>query len=331
MLTLSDIAFIDGALLLIVFVLTIIVLSRNNQKDHYAETIRDELASVLADASLALTARRSRQTASFVTQFDRMAQELLTEMRQERARVGELASRKEKEVGDLTTMTRDFMTSTQGMLAAVQSLQHVPQQLGRIMTALTSSFQQLTDQHKEQQQEFTTATRQATTQLQQLADEYRTMSMDMQMMSTNLQATGTSLQTMGTDLQTMGADLRDSIDTTRKTSTQSAQAMSDMRTVAGNLVAAQTEFLAALGHERGMLEKSTQSMNTTIQALQQTQQSLEQRIDILAQTLQQMTSQQQEMGTDLRASLDTLQTAVADIASASREMQAALLAAREDS
>lgn len=270
-LRLSTIALIDGIILGLVALLTFIVLARNSQTDRYADQVRDELASVLADASLALTARRTRQTAGFIAQFDHAAQSLLAELRQERQRVQELAERKEKEVGDLTTFTRDFMSGTQGMLAAAQSLHQVPMQLGRILNSLAEAFQQLADQQKDQQQEFANTIRQATGQLRLLTDTYRTTSLDMQGMGTNLQA-------MGTNLQTTGADLRDAVSTFKHAATQSAQAVTDMRTSAGDLTAAQAQFLASLAHERRMLERWTQEMQAAVQSLQHIHQAITQSL-----------------------------------------------------
>lgn len=348
-LTLSRIAFIDGALLLLVAVLTLIVLSRNNQKDREAEQVRAELASVLADAALALTARRSNQSINFAYRFDQAAQELLAELRQERLRVQDLADRKEKEVGDLAAFGRDFMTSTQAMLAATQSLQQVPIQVGRILTSLSTAFQQLADQQKDQQQEFTQSARQSTGQLKQLTDTYRATSVDMQGMGTNLQA-------MGTNLQVMGADLRDVIQAAKNTVAQNAQAVSDMRTTAGDLVAVQTQFLAALAHERGMLEKGTQGTQAAVQSLQQIYQALDQSLTNLPPLLQQLSTQQHEfvtalrqaatqfqqltqsqqalgsdvrtLGSDLRAAVDALQSAASETAHAAAELSRTLPAVK---
>ncbi len=280
-LTLSTIALIDGFLLSLVFVLTLIVLSRNNQKDRHAEDVRDDLASVLADASLVLTHRRTQQNLTLTSQFERVAQELLTALQEERTRIQDLASRKEKEVGDLAVFTRDFMAGMQTMLSAVQALQQMPQQLGTLLNNLAASFQQLADQQRHQQQDFAQATQQAATQIHQLMDTHRAMSV-------NMQAMGTNLQSMGTGLQAMGSDLRDAIQVSKSATAQTAQAISDMRTIAANLSAAQTQFLASLSSERGSLEQSTQEMQQAVQALQHTYQALDQSISSLARLLQQM-------------------------------------------
>ncbi|MFP4437800.1 MAG: hypothetical protein ACLFVO_11170 [Chloroflexaceae bacterium] len=268
---LSTIALIDGILLAIVAILTFLVLAQNSQADRYADQVRDELSSVLADASLALTARRTRQTSGFLSQFDYAAQELLNELRQERMRVQELAERKEKEVGDLSTFIRDFVTGTQGMLTAAQSLHQIPMQQGRILNSLSDAFNQLADQQRDQQQEFANTIRQATAQLRLLTDTYRTTSIDMQGM-------GTNLQTMGSSFQTMGIDLRDAVNTFAHAATQSTQAVTDMRTSAGDLAAAQAQFLAAVAHERRMLERWTQEMQAAVQSLQQINRAIEENL-----------------------------------------------------
>ncbi len=265
---LSTIALIDGILLAIVAILTFLVLAQNSQAERYADQVRDELSSVLADASLALTPRRTRQTAGLLTQFDYTAQELLNELRQERLRVEQLAERKEKEVGDLSNFIHDFVTGTQGMLTVAQSLHQIPMQQGRILNSLSDAFNQLADQQRDQQQEFANAIRQATAQLRLLTDTHRTISIDMQGM-------GTNLQTMGSSFQTMGLDLRDAINTFVHAATQSTQAITDMRTSAGDLAAAQTQFLSTVTHERRMLERWTQEMQAAAQSLQQLNHTIE--------------------------------------------------------
>lgn len=281
-LTLSRIALIDGTLLGLVFLLTLIVLSRHNQKERYAENIRDELASVLADAALVLTTRHTQQNMTLASQFERAAQQLLSELQQERARIDEMAQRKEKELGDLAIFTRDFANSMQTTLTAVQALQQMPQQLGTMLNNLTASFQQLADQQRSQQHDLSQATQQAAAHIHQLMDTHRAMSV-------NMQAMGSNLQSMGTSLQNMGTDLRDAIQVSRSATNHTVQAVTDIRTISANLAAAQTQFLASLSNERGSTDKHIQEMQTTMQSLQQTYQALDQSIMHLTRLIQQMT------------------------------------------
>ncbi len=260
-LTLSRIALIDGMLLGLVAVLTLFVMSRNNQKDREADHVRDDLAGVLADASLALTARRTRQTAGFVYEFDRIAQELLGEVRQERLRIQDIADRKQAELGDLSAFTRDFMTGTQGMLAAAHSLHQVPLQLGRILSSLSTAFQQLADQQKDQQHDLSVTMRHAASQLRLLTDSYRVSSLDMQGMGTNLQSTGA-------DLQAVLAELREAVKTFQQSATQNAQAVTDIRATTGDLAAAQAQFQSALTFEHRVIEKWTQELHAVVESLQ---------------------------------------------------------------
>lgn len=347
-LTLSTVALIDGALLTLVFLLTLIVLARSSQKERQAEQIRDDLAGVLADASLVLTARNSRNNAGLVFQFERAADGLLTELQQERLRIQDLAGRKEKELDDLSTLARDFMTSTQGMLTVVQALQSVPTQMSQILRELTTSFQQLIAQERDEQQEFAATTRQAAAHLKLLTDAHRASSVDMQ-------ALGTNLHTMGTSMQTMGRDLRDAIGMSQRVVSQQAQAVADMRLLVEQVTTAQSRFLSVLMQERTGLEQSTQTMQDTVQALQHSYQSLDQSFANLAQLLQQLTGQQQDfaqvthqaalqfrqltdgqaaagmqlqamginlqkMGVDLRSAIDALQTTLTETAQATSEM-----------
>lgn len=285
---LSTIALIDGALLALVAFLTLIVLSRNNQRDRYADQIRDELAGALAEASLVLTNRRAVQSTNLVYQFDQVAQALLAEMHQERLRIQELASRKEKEIGDLTTFTRDFMASTQHMLVATQSLQHVPVQVEQLLSTLAAEFRIIVDQQNNQQRDLNAALEKVMVQLKLLIDTYRVTSLDLQGMGTNLQAVGTNLQTMGTSL-------RDGIQTSQNAALQNVQAVADIRAATGNLAAAQTQFLAALAHERGTIEKGVSGMHTTIQSIQQIHQALERDLANLSRALQQLAGQRAEI------------------------------------
>lgn len=351
-LSLSWIAFLDGLILLFVFLLTLIVLGRNNQKERDAEKIHDDLSGVLADAALILTARHSRQSTSLVYQFEHVADQLISELQQERLRIQDLAARKDKELSDLSTLSRDFMTSTQGMLNAVQSLQNVPAQMAQILRELTTSFQQLINQEQTSQQEFAATTRQATSHLKLLTDAHRASSVDMQ-------ALGANLHTMGSNIQTMGRDLRDAITTIQRISTQHAQAVADMRLMTENTTTAQTRFLSALMQERTGLEQSTQQMQDTVQALQYSYQSLEQSLVGMSQVIQQLTVQQQEfvhstqqavqqfrqlmdgqqvvgahlhgmaasvqkMGIDLSQTIDSLRATLSETATATTEMNRVL-------
>lgn len=283
---LSTIALIDGVLLVLVAFLTLVVLSRNNQRDRYADQIRDELAGVLAEASLVLTGRRTHRDASLVYQFDQAAQALLAELHQERLRIQELANRKEKEVGDLSAFARDFMAGAQSVLVAGQTLHQVPAQIEKMLASLGTEFQSIVSQQKGQQRELNTAMEKVTMQLKLLTDTYRVTSMDLQGMGTNLNAIGTSLQTMGTGL-------RDGIQTSQNAALQTVQAVADMRAATGNLAAAQTQFLAALAHERGTIEKGIQGMHMALQSLHQVHQGLERDLANLSRILQQMAGQRQ--------------------------------------
>lgn len=289
-LTLSRIALADGAILLLVFVLTIVVLWYNNQREHRAVAVREELSHALADASLVLTDRRTQQSSRTMQHLDHIAHELLDGLQQERQRIQDLATRKEKEVGDITALTRDFMTSTQGMLAAVQSLQQVPQQMSRIVAALTASFEQLTDQQRNQQQEFAQATHQAAQELRTLTESHHAISSDLQTM-------GDSIQKMGNSLHTMTDELREALQVSKNAALQNVQAVADMHAMAGNLAAAQTQFMASLSQERNTIERGLQGLQQTTQTLQHTAQAVEASLGSLAHMADLLVSQQREVAT----------------------------------
>ncbi len=281
-LTLSTIALIDGILLIAVFVLTLVVLWHSNQKVVYADRVRDDLAAVLADATLDLTTHRIQQTSSLVSQFDRVAHELLTELRQERMRVHEIANQREKELSDMAAFTRDFMSGTQSMVTATQALSMVPQQLGTLLQDMTAAFQQVIDQQRDQQKDFVHIIQQAETQLHQVIETYRDMSTDMQAMGRNLQA-------MGTNMHMMGTELRNAIQASQHVARQNAQAVSDMQTTASHVASSQSQFLASFSHEQAVMEKGIQGILDSLQSLQHTYASLEQSINNLSRTLQALT------------------------------------------
>ncbi|NJP04183.1 MAG: hypothetical protein HC837_00415 [Chloroflexaceae bacterium] len=312
-LTLSTIALVDGLLLGLVFVLTLIVQMQHHRRDRYAEMVRDELARLLADAALVLTARRSDQQSRLVQQFDRAAQQLMTELSHERVRIDELAKRKEKEVGDIAAFTRDFMSSTQGMLAAVQSLQQVPQQLGRNLTALSGSFQQLTDQQRDQHQEFSHSVQQAAAQLKQMSDAYRAASLDVQTMTTGL-------QTMGSQLNHMGIDLRDAVRVLHGVADQQEAAIGQTQTAARHLVEAQNQFLTALTHERGTLEHVAMELQTTSRDLPSAAQDLAQSVAQLTAQLAQASAHQQGLAEEMSRTTSQM----ASLLTATQRLQAQL-------
>ncbi len=343
-LTLGTIALIDGALLSLVFVLTLVVFWRNNQKDQEADLVRGELASALADASLVLTERRTHQQTSLVYHFDRAARELLGEMQQERQRVEQLAARKEKEVGDLSTITRDFIAGTQSMLAAVQSLHQTPLQLGRVIGALAQSFQQFAEQHREQQQEFIRAIHQTSSQLKTVTDSNHTVSAEMQAVAAQLQAADTQLQALA-------LDLRDALHISRELTIQGMQAVSSRRGAAQDADSMQPPFFPAVTYEAAdapehqivppsapqsfpLLEQHIATLTQGIQDLAQQQQTFLASTQQTATQLRQWNDAQQAlglhmqtmglhmqtMGGDLRTTVDTLHQAATETAHAASEM-----------
>ncbi len=285
--TLSTIALIDGAILSIVFLLTLAVLWYNNQQENEESEARQEVSDVLADAALVLNGRQTQQTTTFIYQFEQMAQGLLKELGYERKRIDELASRKEKEVQDLSVFVHDFRASTESLLNAIQAMQHVPQQLQQTIGDLTTTYRQLTEEQKQHQQTFATTTQQAATHLGTLTDTYRTMSGDMQ-------AVGRKLQMVGDEVQKMGSDLRDAIHVSNTMAMQNAQAITEMHATARNLGTAQTQFLDALAHERQSLESGTQGMQSAVQSLQQSYATFEQKLAALSDVLHAMATQQQQ-------------------------------------
>ncbi len=327
-LTLSVIALIDGLLLGVIFLLTLLVLWHNNQKERESETIRDELAGVLADASLELTYRRNRHQGLLVDQFEHAAQGLLGELQQERLRVQDLANRKEKEVGDLSTVTRDFMAATQSMLAAVQSLHQAPLQLGRLISGLSTSFQNLTDQQKDQQQEFIAATRQTTSQTKLLSDANQSL-------STDIQTIHTLFQQMLSHLQTITLELRSVSETLRDTELQRGQIASPVGTggsfglPSGEVAPDRAELLEqALAdlpayQTTQELRQALDNLTGTMHGIAAQQQEFLRSTRIVAAQLKQFSDAQQNTGLNVQHVGLTLQNIAGDLREAIEIMQTA--------
>ncbi len=288
-LTLSTIALIDGLLLLLVFLFTLIVLWHNNQKEIEAHQVRDDLAGMLAEASLALSHRRMQQMSGSAQVFERVAQEMLTELRQEQQRGRDLASQREQGAADITSVMQAMHQGLHEMQTVMQTLQQVPQQMEKHFVGLATSLQHLSNQQKDQQKEFAQAIQHAAAQLAELTEAQQAMSSDMQTMGANLQAMGTNLsllihnlsgqqqdfvattshaasqfkqltdaqktiginlQSMMINMQTMSVDLRTTVDTLQAAASESARAASEMGSLLPALTQMQTQLLRMIRQDQ---------------------------------------------------------------------------------
>jgi hypothetical protein len=293
-LTLSTIALIDGLLLAMVFVFTLIVLWHNNQKDIEAHQVRDELASVLTDASLLLSKHRNQQMTSSTRLFEQAAQDMLSELRQERQRLQDMRRQREQEASDTALLVQDMKAGMQHMQTVMQSLQQVPQQLEKNFLGLAQSLQHLSTQQKDQQKEFAQSIVQASTQLKDLTEAHQQMGNDLQTMGANLQAMGTNLslliqnlssqqqefvnttshaatqfkhlteaqktigvnlQTMQINMQTMSVDLRTTVDTLQSAASETGRAAAEIGSLLPALTQMQTQLLKLLRQEQELVSK----------------------------------------------------------------------------
>lgn len=230
--SLSTIALIDGALLSLVFVMTLIVLWYNNQKDIDAQDVRDELAGLLAESSLALGHRRMQQSLGTAQVFERMSQELLAELRQEHRRIQELLAQKDKDAETLIKATQSLSTSIQQLHGSVQSLQHMPQHMEKHFVSLATSLQQYSTQYTDLQKEFTRALYQAVNQVKEMNDSQQSLLNDMQTMGATMQAMGTNLSLL---IQNLSSQQQDFVATAHQAGTQFKQLTDAQKTIGINL------------------------------------------------------------------------------------------------
>jgi|GEM_PF-2097624 hypothetical protein len=185
LLTLSSLATGDFILLLGLFILTGLVNVRthlrSSEKEQAAERLHERLIDALADASLCLALQRqTMQTATqqgaeqkstseidLIRQLLQSVQQLFDEVKQERARIGDLAAKREKEFGDLTNFTTALRQITQDML---NNMTRISQQ---ILDDMRQASQQALDDMRQTSQQMLSDMRDISSTMLQAADEIR--------------------------------------------------------------------------------------------------------------------------------------------------------------
>lgn len=280
-LTLSTIALIDGVLLSLVFILTLIVLWHNNQKEIDAQHTHDELIDALAEASLSLGHRRIQRMSDSAHVIEKMGQDLLTELRQERQRIRDMTSQQEQGLTNLTQFSQNLLNSSQSMIGAMQALQQIPQQLDKHFTGLAASLQHLSTQQSDQQKEFARAVHNAAQQLKELADVQQNFSSDLQTMGANLQAMGTNLSLL---VQNLSSQQQEFVSTASHASTQFKQLTEAQKTIGINL---QTMLIN--------MQTMSVDLRTTVDTLQTTANETSRAADEIGSLLPALTNMQSQL------------------------------------
>lgn len=124
-LPLGNLAVVDAFLLAGVFLLTLAAYGRSAWVSiwnyQFGARFRNELGQALAEAQLILAPLRRPQFASNPV-FEQSAQTLLRELAEERQHLAELAQRREREFGNLNSITENLGNSSVVFLNAAQSL-----------------------------------------------------------------------------------------------------------------------------------------------------------------------------------------------------------------
>lgn len=146
-LPLSALALIDGVLIGVVFLLTLVAHGRANwlqrKKTQEAEMLHLELNDALTDATLALSTRRWQEPSNFVERFDATASRLLKEIEQERDRLDRLTTQRESELQNLSSFTPQLIQSTQNMLGAAQAIQQTQSTNAQSLLAAVQKMEQV--------------------------------------------------------------------------------------------------------------------------------------------------------------------------------------------
>lgn len=145
-LNLGTVAAVDAVLLLIVFVLTVVVHVRNNERVAEAVKTAAQVSSALADADLILSQWRQPQPYAAIGQLETMARQILDDMRQDRDHLRQLAQEREQEVQGLSAFTYQLQQGSQSIAYAAQSLQDASNQMGARLTTLAGSVDHLVNQ-----------------------------------------------------------------------------------------------------------------------------------------------------------------------------------------
>jgi hypothetical protein len=291
---LSVLALIDGILIGVVFILTLIVHGRTNlmssRKEQEAELLQVELQSTLADASLALVTRRRQQPGNFVDRFDAMSMRLLDEIANERERLGQLATQREKEFGDLSAFTPQLVESAQNMLAASrniqqaqsQNAQHIlaasqemsqayttgtqqvleaAQQIGKVHSEGTRNILAATQETRQSQQELVTGMSQSHHEVaagisalaalvQEMAGQQQALLADNRMATESLREFTVEYMNQGRDLRALIEGLQSALTSLNLVAAQTSEVAAQAGALADQISGAQARLLEALAKER---------------------------------------------------------------------------------
>lgn len=149
-LTLSSLAFTDFVLLSVVLLLTIVVSWAPNlsgsKQEQQAEQLRVDITDAVANASFCLIALRQQQQP---VDFADVAREVIQQLSEERKRISDLASRREKELGDLAAFTTGLERVSSEMLEAANAIRDTNSELLRSINKLTGPMQDTAEQQKQ--------------------------------------------------------------------------------------------------------------------------------------------------------------------------------------
>lgn len=148
LLSLGTLAFIDGFLLTLVFLLTLAVyarsawLSLNNRR---LASLDSKLDQIIPQVELVLAPRRAPQPYATIHQLEQNVERLLNEIATERQRLDDLAKKREKELGDLKDFAKHLKQGAETMLSAAQSLESTQTQNQTSIAELTGAIKGLSD------------------------------------------------------------------------------------------------------------------------------------------------------------------------------------------
>jgi len=321
-LTLSNLGLIVGALLLLVFLMTVFVLWRggtnNANQERRTDRLSQRLEHVLAEATLVLRLRYTNQQGVLATQVEQLGRQLLIQLGEERARIAKLGGQRQRELADFTTFTGDLKQSTTSLVTSAGTLEQSYKSLASSINNLVAPTQQMAT--------FTGkllgAAQGVATPLLSLVEQQRELGQRLSNAAGSLSTSATSV--VGAAKSTAG--------------------------LADQILAAQTQFLEGASADRASQQRAAQSLNETatrleaaaqlvnkaydalsgsIATLTAPTQGLAQEAGVLAATaraslspLRELADQQQAVVSQIRDISDKLTYSGADVAAASREIAA---------
>lgn len=144
--TLSNITFVDGALLVAILLLTFILYAwsyaERSKKEREAGSLRASIDDALANATILL---RARALVTPSGDLGLLARRMIEELRAEQVHLRELVSRREKEFGDLAAFTSKVSQASSEMLSAAQISQRTNETLATGINNFINPIRVLSD------------------------------------------------------------------------------------------------------------------------------------------------------------------------------------------